>query len=304
MQIARILCPTDFSEFSTHALEQSVAVARRTGARITALAVLPSVSPVVEDVVTTLAPAHTSAGAELARWRELAEAHLQGVREPGVDIALEVIEAHPVEAILARATSLDASLIVMGTHGAGGFRRLVLGSVTEKVLRRAACPVLTVPPRVGDAHASAMERVLVALDFSPCSVTAAEVAAGLARDTGGDLTLMHVIEWPWHDDPLSPPEGVPALQTEALREYREYLEQGAVERLRTLAATLPGGDRAATWVRFGTPYVETLQAAMAAGADLIVLGVRGRSSLDLGFFGSTTNHVVRTATCPVLTVRS
>lgn len=304
MQIARILCPTDFSDFSTHALEQSVAVARWTGARITALAVLPSVSPVIEHVVNTVPAAHTSAGAELASWRALAEAHLRTVRAPGVDIELEVIEAHPVEAILARAASLDASLIVLGTHGAGGFRRLVLGSVTEKVLRRATCPVLTVPPRVADAHASALERVLVALDFSPCSVKAAEVAAQLAQDTRGELTLMHAIEWPWHDDPLSPPEGVPALQSEALRDYREYLEQGAVARLRALAASLPGGDRAATLVRFGKPYVETLEAARAAHADLIVLGVRGRSSLDLGFFGSTTNHVVRTAECPVLTVRS
>lgn len=304
MHIARILCPTDFSEFSTHALEQSVAVARRTGARITALAVLPSVSPVVEDVVSTVPAVHTSAGEELARWHEMAEAHVRTVRASGVDVELEVIEAHPVEAILTRAASLDASLIVMGTHGAGGFRRFVLGSVTEKVLRRASCPVLTVPPRVGDAHASALERVLVALDFSPCSVKAADVAADLARDTGGDLTLMHAIEWPWHDDPLSPPEGVPALQSDALRDYREYLERGAVERLRALAASLPGGDRAATWVRFGTPYVETLEAAKAADADLIVLGVRGRSSLDLGFFGSTTNHVVRMAECPVLTVRS
>src|SRR5262249_8567007 len=162
---------------------------------------------------------------EIARWRDLAETHLRGVRAHGVDIDLEVLEAHPVEAILARAASLDASLIVLGTHGAGGFRRFVLGSVTEKVLRRASCPVLTVPPRVGDAEASALERVLVALDFSPCSVTAADVAASLVRDTRGDLTLLHVIEWPWHDDPLSPPEGVPALQSDALREYREYLER-------------------------------------------------------------------------------
>jgi nucleotide-binding universal stress UspA family protein len=304
MQIARILCPIDFSEFSTHALEQSVALARRSAAQITALAVLPSVSPVVEHVVATVPAPHTSASAELARWREKAEAHLRTVRARDVQVDLEVIEAHPVEAILARAAALDASLIVMGTHGAGGFRRFVLGSVTEKVLRRASCPVLTVPPRVTDAHASALERVLVAVDFSPCSVKAAAVAGSVAQDSGGDLTLLHVIEWPWHDDPLSPPEGVPALQSEALREYREYLERGAVDRLREVAATLPGGDRAATWVRIGTPYVETLEAAKAANADLIVLGVRGRSSLDLNFFGSTTNHVVRTAECPVLTVRS
>ena len=60
----------------------------------------------------------------------------------------------------------------------------------------------------------------------------------------------------------------------------------------------------ATLVRFGKPYVELLDVAREMDADLIVLGVQGRGALDMGFFGSTANQVVRRATCPVLTVRS
>ena len=304
MTLSRLLCPIDFSEASTHALEQAAALARRSGARLYALAVLPSISPFVEQMVAEATAVEGGAADDLRRWRELAEAQCRPITASGVDVTLEVVEAHPVEAILERAAALGVDLVVMGTHGASGFRRFVLGSVTEKVLRRATCPVLTVPPRAHDTHASGFSRVLVAVDFSPCSMKAVEAATALARESGGTLTLLHVLEWPWHDDVTSAPDGVPPAQAQALLDYRRYLEHGAAERLQAVADALPPGLRAATAVRFGKAWSETLAAAEAAQADLVVLGVRGRSSMDLGFFGSTTNHVVRAATCPVLTVRS
>ena len=67
---------------------------------------------------------------------------------------------------------------------------------------------------------------------------------------------------------------------------------------------MPDGPAPAAQVRFGKSYAEMLDAAREQHADLIVVGVRGRSALDLGFFGSTTNHLVRSATCPVLTVHA
>lgn len=302
MTLARLLCPIDFSEASTHALRQAAALAAHSGARLYALAVLPSISPFVAQQTAETAAVVGGAANDLRRWRELAEAQCQSISASGVDLTLDVVEAHPVEAILDRATALHADLVVMGTHGSSGFRRLVLGSVTEKVLRRAACPVLTVPPRAHDTRASVFTRVLVAVDFSPCSLTALDAAVALARESGGTLTLLHVLEWPWHDDAMSVLEGVPPAQALAFKDYRRYLEHGAAEQLQALADGLPAGTRASTVVRFGKAWAETLAAAEAAGADLLVLGVRGRSAVDLGFFGSTTNHVVRAATCPVLTV--
>jgi nucleotide-binding universal stress UspA family protein len=304
MTLTRLLCPIDFSEASTDALEQAAALARRSGARLYALAVLPSISPFVEQMVAEATAVEGGAADDLRRWREQAEAQCRPIAASGLDVTLEVVEAHPAEAILDRVNRLGIDLVVMGTHGASGFRRLVLGSVTEKVLRRATCPVLTVPPRARDTHASTFSRVLAAVDFSPCSFKAVDAAAAMARESGGMLTLLHVLEWPWHDEATSAPEGVPPAQAAALQEYRRYLEQGAVDRLKAVADGLPAGTRATTAVRFGKAWVETLAAAEDARADLLVLGVIGRSAVSLGFFGSTANHVVRAATCPVLTIRS
>lgn len=301
MTTTRLLCPIDFSVVSTHALEQAAAIARGSGAQIVALAVLPSLAPEVADIAADSAGAVTGGNDDLRRWRALAETQCRAITAAGVDVSVEVVEAHPVDAILARARTLGADLIVMGTHGAGGFRHFVLGSVTEKVLRQASCPVLTVPPRAVETAASDFRQVLTPVDFSPSSLKAVELAADLARQSRGHLTLLHVVEWPWHDEPDSVPEGVPPAQAQVLRDYRRYLEHGAIERLRTL---VPDHVDVSTAVRFGKPWAETLAAAAAARADLIVLGVHGRGPIDLGFFGSTTNHVVRAATCPVLTVRS
>ena len=82
----------------------------------------------------------------------------------------------PAPAILDCAVRLPADLIVMGTHGAGGFERFVLGSVAEKVLRRAACPVLTVPSRAHATSVLPFKRVVCAVDFSDSSLTALHYA--------------------------------------------------------------------------------------------------------------------------------
>jgi nucleotide-binding universal stress UspA family protein len=208
-----------------------------------------------------------------------------------------------VREIVRYTTTLPADLVVMGTHGVSGFQHLVLGSITEKVLRTAPCPVLTVPPRT-QTTASQFTRVLCAVDFSDCSLAAVNRAASLAAVSGATLTLLHVLEWPWHDTAAAALEGVSPLQGQAITDYRRYLERGAKERLDAVAASALPTSTVATVVRFGKPYVELLDAARQTRADLIVLGVRGRGAVDLAFFGSTANHVVRSASSPVLTVRA
>jgi len=300
MDVRRILCPLDFSEPSTHALEQAARLARWYGARLTVLHVRPTVVPHPD-----ISPAGHMAPwlvAELETLRQRVTAACADAATAGVQVDAMTSAGDPVHEILTHADRLTSDLIVLGTHGLSGFRHLVLGSVTEKVLRRAACPVLTVPPRVHTAL-SRFTRLLCAVDFSDCSQKAVTFAATLARQAGATLSLLHVIEWPWHESTTPDISGVPAAQAQAMADYQRYLEAGAGQRLAAIgAAAMPGGQ-AATSVVFGTPYVELLDTAHREGADLIVLGVRGRGALDLGFFGSTANHVVRSATCPVLTVR-
>jgi len=303
MTIHRILCPTDFSETSDHALQQAAALARWYGARLTVLHVRLTVTPHPDMPEGGPVAPWLEADTEALRARTMAAC--QAIIAAGTAVDVAVLRGEPVQLVLDMADSLPADLIVMGTHGASGFRRLLLGSVTEKVLRRATCPVLTVPPRAQTTVAQPFKSVICGVDFSDCSTKAVKFAASVATQSGAALTLVHVLEWPWHEPPMPTMEGVPPEQARALVEYRRYLETSAASRLEGLGrAALPEGPTPAVQVRFGKSYAELLDAAGELHADLIVVGVRGRNAVDLGFFGSTTNHLVRSAMCPVLTVHA
>ena len=296
--INRVLCPIDFSEGSTHALEQAAAVARWYKASVTALHVH---SPQVPAPGLPVDDAHDP---ELRRVRNEAIAFVESAPVVGSTVDVIVDVGEPVPSILERAAGLPADLIVMGTHGANGFQRLLLGSTTEKILRTATCPVMTVPPRAHVTSRLPFARVLCAIDFSEWSVVAGELAASLAQQSSAALELQHVIEWPWEEPPPPVFADLPREQAAALVEFRRYLTVSATSRLESL---VPAGtrDRCAVTTRIshGKPYVEILRVAADEGADLIVLGVHGRRPIDLALFGSTTNQVVRRATCPVVTLR-
>ena len=231
----------------------------------------------------------------------VAYAKKRGIKEPESQL-FEVIGGRAAHVIVDEARRWNADLIVMGTHGTSGFQHLVLGSVTEKVLRRAGCPVLTVPPRAHAASRLPFERVLCAVDFSDASLDAVRSALSLAGQSGSALTLLHVIEWPWGEPPPPHMEELPAAQRAALSEFRRYLEDGARKRLESLIPS-SAPFRCEARLRNGKSYVQILDVAAEERADLIVMGVRGRNPVDLAFFGSTTNQVVRQAPCPVLTLR-
>jgi nucleotide-binding universal stress UspA family protein len=301
MNVRRILCPIDFSEPSAHALEQATRLAGWYSARVAVLHVRPTVTP--HPDMPAGGPVAPWLVAELDELRQRVTAACHAPAAAGADVEAMVTAGEPVREILDRARTLPADLIVMGTHGLSGFQHLVLGSVTEKVLRKAGCPVLTVPPRAQTAM-TPFSQLLCAVDFSDSSLQAVAFAASLAAASGARLRLLHVIEWPWHEASLPELEGVPPAQAAAIGEYRRYLEAAARTSLDALGATAVPAEAITTGVRFGRPYVELLDEARRAPADLIVLGVRGRGAADLAFFGSTANHVVRSASCPVLTIRA
>jgi len=278
------------------AIEQASMLARWFNARITALHVytppyiaLPGL-PVLEGLDADLSGVRDETA---ARFRAASDAGI------GVDVVVDVGE--PADRILDRAEALSADAIVMGTHGATGFQRLMLGSVTEKVLRKARCAVLTVPPHA--RATSTFARILCPLDFSDPSLAACQAALSLAQASQAALTVMHVIEWPWQEPPAPSASDLPPAQADALAEFRRYLETTALMRLETLIAEADLDPAPIPRVVHGKPYVEILRVAADDRADLIVIGVHGRNVLDMALFGSTTNQVVRQATCPVLTLR-
>jgi len=296
--IKRILCPVDLSDESEHAIEHALAIARWYKSTITALHVCnPLVIPATDMTLVGPAIPPILTEADIKEASDEVDACFD--RAPGghADVPINVLveSGPPARRILERAKWLAADLMVIGTHGHSGFQHLVLGSVTEKVLRQAECPVLTIPPRAHSTSKLPFKRILCPIDFSDSSLAALDFALSLARESDAGLTILHVLEFP--DMPLTN-QPVPTL------EYRQVGERDVTTKL---AQLVPDADRArcrtTTRLGDGKAYREILAIATEDRADLIVIGVHGRNPLDLMLFGSTTNQVVRRATCPVLTLR-
>ena len=293
----QIICPVDFSESSVRALAYAAALARWYDAHLTVLHVVPTFESmqvrgdILEPIRVVTPMPRERVLEEMSRSLNLAalSPRASSVADTG----------DPQVTIIDQAFSKKADLIVMGTHGRRGFKRLVLGSVTEAVLRDAPCPVLTVPPHAPAAVSEAVtfKRILCPVDFSPSALQALGFALDLARQSDGRVTLMRVVEWLEEEEPRASTHfNVP--------EYRRYMLEDAQARLRNVV-----GEESRTWVEiddvvvFGRAYREILRAAESKPADLIVMGAQGRGGIGLTLFGSTTQQVVRGATCPVLTVR-
>lgn len=296
-EFRRILCPIDFSDASRHAVDHAIAIAGWYGSHVTALHVLQE--PFVFEPPILFA--ERGGLKDLPASRELVWLRLNEWMKPaaaaGVTWDSRVDKGVPADCVLQYAHFLPADLIVIGTHGTSGFEHLVLGSVAEKVLRKAECPVLTVPPRAATASKLPFKRILCPVDFSEPSIGAMHVALSLAEESDADLTVLNVIDWPDDETFL--------VETFDSPDMRLQLEAQAEQRVNAL---IP--DDARVWSRpsakvaIGKAYQQIVGTANDMSADLIVIGVHGRNAVDLTLFGSTTNQVVRRASCPVLTIRS
>ena len=305
IQIQRILCPVDFSDCSQRALDHAVALAHWYDAKVTVFHACAPVPISAYATVASMMPPSIVGGENQNDVRDALQKFASRGAGTNILIELEVGEGEAAKEILAKADAARSSLIVLGTHGRSGFERLLLGSVTEKVLRKAGCPVLTVPPRLAAASATpavTFKRIVCAVDFSECSLRALEYAMSIAQEANALLTVLHVVE---------PVPNVPADDESVLagiKSVREYIVAAEDQGRELLRRAIPDDVRAFCQVEtvqtVGTPYREILRVATEQASDLIVLGVHGRGVVDLLFFGSTAQHVVRQAACPVLTLRT
>jgi nucleotide-binding universal stress UspA family protein len=299
VDILRILCAVDFSDASRRALEYAVALARWYGGRVTVFHVFTPNPPLVADSAfgghATFPPQVTAEDA-LADVRRFCDP-----LGPEGPLEFVVRQGSAVPGIVEQAQQMAADLLVIGTHGRSGFERLFLGSAAERVLRKVRCPVLTVPPPVDEAIVGrvTLKTILCPLDFSPPSTRALEYALSLAKEADARLVMLHVLE------SYVEPAHMGEMAHFTVPEYDRYMKASATGRLKAL---VPADAR--VWctpeelVTTGRAHREILRVASEAGADLIVMGVHGRGTVDLMLFGSTTNEVIRSARTPVLTLRS
>ncbi len=214
---------------------------------------------------------------------------------PALKVRSKVVEGLPTDAILAAAVESSCDLIVMGSHGRTGVGRVLVGSVAERVARRAPCPVLILkaprdsgegaqaPPVGGDSGRTGprFPVVLVPTDFSKRSREALQVAQWLLHE-GSLLVVAHVIE-----EMHVAAEGLVEALTERLREWAEPI----------------AGSRTEYLLREGDTADEILALARETHASLIIEASHGRTGLDRLMMGSVAEKVFRGAPCPVLIVR-
>ena len=277
LKFKKVLVARDFSHCSDTAFIYALQLADRSAAEVHTLFAEVIHGP------TAPRPADRESGGELAR-RHVVE-----------QVVVRDTAAAP--AILQYAEDKGIDLIVMGTHGRRGLRRLFMGSVAEEVVRLSKCPVLTV-------HASTtavdpvVRDILVPIDFSPHSRAALEQAVELAREFGSSLDLLHVIEEPLH--PAFYNTGVFSIY-----DVQPDIEIRAEEHLKRLMADVGADDVEVHYhVRPGHAAREIVSFADERRTGLIVTSTHGLTGIEHLLIGSVAEKVTRTAPCPVLTVKT
>jgi nucleotide-binding universal stress UspA family protein len=276
--IRHLLCPVDLSDPSAQALRYAAALSSVVGGDLTILH--------VRAAEARRRDAEQQANASL----EAFASNVIGVRPSS-----RLLERHgePVTEILSAAAASD--IIVMGTHGRTGLRRLLVGSVAERVIRRSPSPVLVVPPGMGAKPQDSIRlaSVLCAVDFSEPSARAVEYAASIAAAAGARLALAHALEWSEEAENL-PNTGSPFLPSS---------EEDAIARLNQLLThDMRVHCDPEFVVGYGPAADEVLRFVREGSVDLLVLGIRRRNPVDLAVFGSTTQRLIREGACAALTV--
>jgi nucleotide-binding universal stress UspA family protein len=302
IEIRRILCPVDFSDYSRRALEHCNAIARRHRSTVTVLHVF-SAAPAAAFGPGQIAFEPYVLMTPIERDQLVADtrAFAEAAGAPGVAIEAVIREGNTAAEILGQATSMKPDLLVMGTHGRSGFERFVLGSVAEKVLRHACCPVMTVPRGRPDAMPGGpglYKQVLCPVDFSESSLHALTYAMSIAKEGAGQLTVLHVVAHEFEYE-----AGIEYDRRMTVEDFLAKREEALRRRLQEAVADVSESCSVEPLTTHGKPWREVLRVAAERQNDLIVMGVHGRGVADLLFFGSTTQHVVRQASCPVLTLR-
>ena len=150
MDVRQILAPTDFSEFSKQAVESAYALAQTFGAKLLLLSVVELPSFPVEGLAPSTRGAMLLEDLQRQAGLDLAQV-LQETPDPKVEVTRQVVAGTPYRQIVEVAEAEHVDLIVMATHGRTGLSHLVMGSVAERVVRTAPCPVLTIRPTAATA---------------------------------------------------------------------------------------------------------------------------------------------------------
>lgn len=276
----RILVPTDGSDGATVAFDHALELAAAHDGMVHVINVADTARDSVTSIRGRVVDALEQEGARIVREAT------ERATERGVPIVTEVLQGDPYRTIIDYAATHDIDLVVIPRRGQRGVAQALLGSTTERVVRRAEPPVLTVPPDGDVRHP--YRTILVATDGSDPAATALSVGVDLAVADGASVDLLSVVE-----------ATIPGLDAQASEERVDEILDAAA----TTASEAGVGD-VSTRRTAGESVAGSIREYAGNGdIDLVVVGTHGRSGIERYLLGSVAERLVRTASVPVLTVR-
>ena len=289
-----ILTTINFSEYSKIALDICLGVSR---CMKTKLYVLHTIEKFPHDY------RHLLSGTAHADMKQKLEA--EAMDKIKAMIPAELLESgnvvpmvrfgRPFLEIIQIAKEKNVDLLAIGTHGRAGVDRVILGSVAERIVRKARCPVMVVRGRkyVG------FKRIIVPIDLSDCSRIALEYASATARAHKSKLTILHVYEESFIEPYINAANSEEEAD-EIIKEIERVNETKFDEFLKTVDLS---GVEYEKLLKKGIPETDIVEIAMEQQANLIVMGTHGRSGIKHILIGSTAEEVVRTVHCDIIIVK-
>ena len=293
----KILIPLDESKLAEQVLPCALEIARHMKSEVTLLCAVPPIreGEVAEDGQLVYIDEIMETAQRKAR--EYLNAIAQPLHDEGIGVKTALEIGMPAECILDFSQTMDIDLIAMSTHGRGGVGRWVFGSVADRVLRNATCPVLLTRSGAATPHEAYINRILIPLDGSHLAERVLPYAGALAQAFNAEIILTRVVSLP--TTIYGMPEALPLLVTEAhsyerqatdyLHEWQKYLEHKGL-RSRVVIAQ--------------PPVAESLLAmAHTQNVNLIAMSTHGRSGVRRWVYGSVTDRVLQASNVPILLVR-
>jgi nucleotide-binding universal stress UspA family protein len=295
----KILVASDFSEHAGGALREAGALAQVTGGQVTVAHVLSNLRSAMADM------------SQLSRWhlvddidafeRQLRASSDKKLRVQVAELGLpantqiETLVGTPYIELINAVQSQGFELVISGTRGQAGWKRFLVGSTSDRLLRNCPCPVWVVKGGQGQPPRS----ILVPVDFSAASGQALATAAGLAQASGGAVHVLHVVD---EEDVPELPESEELQLPPALS--RRKVNRAALDRLEEfLGALPPSGPKPTVHIGHGDPWKVIGATAKKLRADLLVMGTVGRSGLPGLLLGSTAERVLHTSPVSLLAVK-
>ncbi len=288
----KILVPTDFSDLSLKAFEAANKYAELFDGKIYPM---HSHIPVTEMDEPYALGMGSNVYHNYEEVEQSISERLQEIADENVDENklgdIIVSMGNPAQAIITEAEGYD--LIVLSTHGRTGFKRFLLGSVAEKVLRLAQIPVLVVEDEsdLGD-----LKNILVTTDFSDNANAAYPHALDIAKKTGGNVTILHVLSTDYYDEDVDV-DTKPDKNIKKIRDQRvKLIEKNYFHTLKDKVSS------EVVWYD-GSPHEAIYAHVKEKNYNLIVMSTVGRTGIKYLMLGSTTANVVRNVNTAVLSVR-